>query len=595
MVLFKLSIVVLVIGIISILTYQWMTRPVHVNNFSPNIEYDYIIVGAGTAGCVLANRLTEDPNTTVLLLEAGPLDTKIGLKIPLISPLFLNSDIDWRYKTVPQKNGFASSKDRVVILPAGKVVGGTSIINALLYVRGSPADYDGWAAAGAKGWKYDDVLPYFLKSENSMLGEDSKYHSTGGPLTVSYSTSVSAFSKAALEAGKNLGYYSGGDYNGESQFGVSTLQVMIKNGKRVSSADAFLHPVIDRSNLYVGTGVVVQKVLFNEDNSKVIGVIYNQNDVEQVVKAKKEVILSAGAIGSPHILLLSGIGPASQLNEVGIKTVSDLPVGKNLRDHMFMGLEYVLPAEHEWYDMLIHPSTIMKFDVFYQYLVHGRGPLSEVVTSAVVFLNMNKNRTHPDLEMMITGAVVSGGDVWEKWGVPRKQVFGDVDLAGLRGYTFLICPLDLKSVGELTLNRTDPLSQPIIDPRYLEDPDDMKALINAIKIAQKIGKTAPLYRDGTKLAAELAKSPYEYDSDEFWKWYVDHLAHSGFQYSGTCKMGAADDNSSVVDPTLKVKGVKGLRVVDASVMPKLPSGNPVAAVYMIAEKAADMIKADSKN
>ena len=184
MVLFKLSIVVLVIGIISALTYQWMTRPVHINNFSPNIEYDYIIVGAGTAGCVLANRLTEDPNITVLLLEAGPLDTKIGLKIPLISPLFLNSDIDWQYKSVPQKNGFMSSKDRVVILPAGKVVGGTSIINALLYVRGSPADYDGWAAAGAKGWKYDDVLPYFLKSENSMLGEDSQYHSTGGPLTV---------------------------------------------------------------------------------------------------------------------------------------------------------------------------------------------------------------------------------------------------------------------------------------------------------------------------------------------------------------------------------------------------------------------------
>jgi len=589
-----LSIVVLVIGIISVLTYQWMTSPVHINNFSPDIEYDYIIVGAGTAGCVLANRLTEDPNITVLLLEAGPLDTKFGLRIPLISPLFYNSDIDWQYKTVPQKNGFAASKDRVVILPAGKVVGGTSSINTLFYVRGSSSDYDGWAAAGAKGWKYDDVLPYFLKSENFLLEEDSKYHSTGGPLTVSYSTSVSVFSNAVLEAGRNLGYIIG-DYNDESQFGMSRLQAMIENGKRVSSADAFLHPVIDRSNLYIGTGIVVQKILFNKDNSKAVGVTYVQGDVQRIVKAKKEIILSAGAIGSPHILLLSGIGPASQLNEAGIETISDLPVGRNLRDHMFMGVESVLPAEHEWYDTLIHPSTIMKFDVFYQYLVHGGGPLSELVSSAVVFLNMNENMTYPDLEITIAGTVISGGDLWEKWGVSRKQVFGDVDLDALRGFTFVMCPLDLRSVGELTLNRTDPLSQPLIDPHYLEDPNDMQAFKNAIKVAQRIGKTPPLYHKGVKLAAELAKSPYEYDSEDFWGWYIEHMAHSGFHYAGTCKMGAVDDDSAVVDPTLKVKGVKGLRVVDASVMPKLPSGNPVAAVYMIAEKAADMIKADASN
>ncbi|XP_065913888.1 alcohol dehydrogenase [acceptor]-like [Dysidea avara] len=592
MTLFKLSIVVLVIGIISVLTYQWITSPVHINNFSPDIEYDYIIVGAGTAGCVLANRLTEDPNTTVLLLEAGPLDTKHGLKIPLISALFYNSDIDWQYKTVPQRNGFVASKDRVVVLPAGKVVGGTSSINTLFYVRGNPTDYDGWAAAGAEGWNYDEVLPYFLKSENSLLGEDSKYHSTGGPLTVSYSTSASSvFGDAFLKAGKNLGY-TVGDYNGESQFRFSRLQAMIENGKRVSSADAFLHPVIDRDNLYIGTGVVVQKVLFNEDNSKAIGVKYIQGDVEQIVKAKKEIILSAGAIRSPHILLLSGIGPVSQLHELGIKTVSDLPVGRNLRDHMFMGIEFVLHSEHEWYDMVVHPSTIMKFDVFYRYLVHGSGPLSELVSSAVVFLNMNENMTCPDLELAIAETVISGGDLWENWGVSRKQVFGDIDLDALRGYTFVMCPLDLKSVGELTLNKTHPLSQPIIDPHYLEDPNDMEAFKDAIKMAQKIGKTPPLYREGVKLAAELAKSPYEYDSEKFWEWFIEHMAHSSFHYCGTCKMGAIDDTSTVVDPTLKVKG---LRVVDASVMPKLPSGNPVAAVYMIAEKAADMIKADSRN
>ena len=305
--------------------------------------------------------------------------------------------------------------------------------------------------------------------------------------------------------------------------------------------------------------------------------------------------MSAGAIRSPHILLLSGIGPVSQLHELGIKTVSDLPVGRNLCDHMFMGIEFVLPSEHEWYDMVVHPSTIMKFDVFYRYLVHGSGPLSELVSSAVVFLNMNENMTCPDLELAIAETVISGGDLWENWGVSRKQVFGDIDLDALRGYTFVMCPLDLKSVGELTLNKTHPLSQPIIDPHYLEDPNDMEAFKDAIKMAQKIGKTPPLYREGVKLAAELAKSPYEYDSEKFWEWFIEHMAHSSFHYCGTCKMGAIDDTSTVVDPTLKVKGVKGLRVVDASVMPKLPSGNPVAAVYMIAEKAADMIKADSRN
>ena len=585
---FKLSIVVLVIGVISVLTYQWMAGPVHINKFSPDIEYDYIIVGAGTAGCVLANRLTEDPNTTVLLLEAGSSDAKFGFRVPLLS--FFNTDVDWQHKTVPQKNNLVPIKNRQATLVAGKVVGGSSSINALLYVRGSPANYDGWAANGAEGWKYDDVLPYFLKSENSLLGENNKYHSTGGPLTVSYSYTGVA-SKGFLEAGKRLGYKVG-DYNGESPIGFSAAQSTIENGKRVSSANAFLHPVIDRSNLYIGTGVVVQKVLF-DDNNKAVGVVYVQNGFQRIIRAKKEIILSAGAISSPHILLLSGIGPASQLNESGIKTIRDLPVGKNLRDHMFIGVEYILPSDHEWYDMVIHPSTIMKFDVFYQYLVHGSGPLSSRAVTSLAFLKTNENLTYVDTEVEFVEAFVSGSDVWEKWGVSRSEVFGDIDLSALRGYSLLISPLDLRNVGEIKLNASHPQGQPLIDPHFLEDCHDMEAFKKVIKIAQKIGKAFPLHHKGIKLAAELAKSPFEYDSEEFWEWYIERMAYSSFQYSGTCKMGAVDDASSVVDPTLKVKGVKGLRVVDASVMPKLPSGNTVAAVYMIAEKAADMIKADS--
>ena len=585
MALFKFSIVIL---IISVLTYQWMTSPVHINNFSPDIEYDYIIVGAGIAGCVLVNRLTEDPNTTVLLLEAGPLDTKFGLRIPLANGAHFKSDIDWQYYTVPQKNGYKASKDRVAFLTAGKVIGGSSSINGMIYIRGSPADYNGWAAAGAEGWKYDDVLPYFLKSENSLLGEDNKYHSTGGPLTISYPSYVGKATKAFLEAGRNLGYRVG-DLNGESPFGFSLVQATIENGKRFSAANAFLYPVIDRNNLYVGTGVVVQKILFNEDNSQAIGVIYIQNDVEQVVKAEKEIILSAGAIHSPHILLLSGIGPASQLNVVGIKTVSDLPVGKNLRDHILIPVEFLVPADDEWYHTMVHPSTILTFSVIYQYLVHGGGLLSAPIINSIAFLKIEKNVTYPDLEIEFYEAFGSGIDMWGS----NKHVFGDTDLHALRGYTLLMGPLHARSVGELTLNTTHPLSQPMIDPHYLEDPNDMKMLKKAIRVAQTIWETPPLNRKGVKLAAKLAKSPYEFDSEEFWEWYINHMAITSFHYAGTCKMGAVDDDSAVVDPTLKVKGVKGLRVVDASVMPKLPSGNPAAAVYMIAEKAADMIKANS--
>jgi len=284
----------------------------------------------------------------------------------------------------------------------------------MAYVRGNPADYDGWAAAGAEGWKYDDVLPYFLKSENSLLGEDSKYHSTGGPLTVSYPTHTSVFTDAFHKVGKNLGY-TVGDYNGKSQFHFSTLQATVKNGKRISSANAYLHPVIDRSNLYIGTGVVVQKVIFHEDKKEAVGVTYAQGGIKRIVKAKKEIILSAGAIRSPHILLLSGIGPTSQLNEVGIKTVSDLPVGRNLCDHMFAIVEFILPPDHEWYDMVIHPSTIMKFDVFYQYSVHGKGPLSRPPIDSVAFLKMAENLTHPDLEIMFVETLLSADEDGRRW------------------------------------------------------------------------------------------------------------------------------------------------------------------------------------
>ena len=587
------NVALILVGIIVVIVYQWMINsgPVHINNFSSDVEYDYIIVGAGTAGCVLANRLTEDPNITVLLLEAGPVDSKYLLNIPLAQSEVMLSELDWKYKTVPQKQGFLLSKNREVLWPAGKVFGGSNSINGMIYARGIPADYNNWAKMGADGWTYNEVLPYFLKSENSLLGEDNKYHSTGGPLTVTYPSYITELDEAFIEAGRKLGYGLG-DYNSESPFRFSFIQATIKDGKRVSTSTAFLHPAINRKNLFIGTGVTVRRVVF--ENKMAVGVSYIHSDkkFETVVKAKKEVILSAGVIGSPHILLLSGIGPLLQLSEIGIETISDVPVGKNLRDHMFVPLEYTIPTVDDRF--VFHSLTMLSLNVFYQYFINGNGPLSSPSITAVAFVELDSedgDRSHPLEIEFCKGFATGASDFWQKFYASRQPLYNG-SLESLKGYSLLLSPLNQKSVGELQLNKTHPHSQPLIDPRYLSDADDIKVLQSAIKFALKLGETLPLSSKGVKLFAEMMTSPYQFNTEEFWRWYIENMAYSTFHYGGTCKMGSVDDPSAVVDPKLRVKGVKGLRVVDASVMPTLTSGNPAAPVIMIAEKAADMIKAD---
>jgi len=392
----------ILVVIISVIVYQWMRNsgPVHINTFSPDVEYDYIIVGAGSAECVLANRLTEDPNTTVLLLEAGPVDTKPEIHIPIAFLDLIGTNIDWHYKTIPQHNALLGFKDHLNRVPRGKVLGGSSSTNALVYARGSPADYDTWAEMGADGWGFDDVLPYFLKSEDSQLGEDSKYHSTGGPLTVSYPSYSTVAAKAFVEAGRELGYRVG-DYNGESPFGFSISQLTMKNGKRVSTATSYLHPVMERSNLHIGTGVTVRKVII-EDN-KAVGVSYIQepNNIEGSVRAKREVILSAGSIGSPHILMLSGIGSSSHLKEAGVETKVDLPVGKNLQDHTLLFMPYLMSPESEVYDTLILLDSVVTFKSLIWHYVFGTGPLSVSPIEAVAFLDsgIDNNSKSPDIQL----------------------------------------------------------------------------------------------------------------------------------------------------------------------------------------------------
>jgi choline dehydrogenase len=521
--------------------------------------YDYIVVGAGSAGCVIAARLSEKPRAKVLLLEAGKADAKREIRIPAAFSKLFHTEYDWDYTTEPEP----ATGNRPRYWPRGKTLGGSSSLNAMMYVRGHPTDYDLWRQAGNAGWGYDDVLPLFCRSETfSGAGGEPAFHGGDGPLLVASQRSPNPMAEAFIAAGQSLGLARVDDINGATQDGVGLTHVTQKQGRRWSAADAFLRPALQRKNLTVETECLVHRVTF--DGRRATGVTYARQGATVTVRAAREVVLCAGAIGSPQILMLSGIGPAAALSDVGIAVIADTPgVGQNLQDHLAAGATYECRQP-------VSLASAESLGNLAQYLIFGRGPLTSNVGEALAFIRTREGLAAPDLELIFAPAF-----------------FMEHGAANPPGHGFTVGAILLRpeSRGFLTLRSSDPAAAPVIRPNYLAAPADLAALIAGVRYVRRFvaSDAFAAYRGnevwpGSGLVADGPLGDF-----------IREKCESLYHPVGTCKMGS--DPMAVVDERLRVRRVEGLRVADASIMPTIIGGHTHAAAVMIGEKAADAIGA----
>jgi choline dehydrogenase len=532
-------------------------------------SFDYVIVGAGSAGCVLANRLSRNASLRVLLLEAGGQDSNFWLKVPAGVPRVVNDPrLTWGYVSEPEPG----LNDRRIAWPRGRTLGGSSSINGHVYMRGAPQDYDGWRAQGNPGWGWTEVLPYFKRSERHYLGE-SELHGGSGELSVSPLHEPHPASAAFVQAARNLGIQANEDFNGRTQEGVGYLQFMIRDGIRASTSAAFLRPALGRANLKLEINALAERILF--EGSRATGIQYSVNGQSRRARAR-ELIVCGGAINSPQLLMLSGLGPAPALRELGIQVKEHLPgVGQNLHDHIYAHcLASVDPSFS--LNRMISSNLRMIPDVL-RYIATRRGLLTSAAAQVGLFTRTRPELAAPDLQLQMRPFSM----------ISKSGMYTADPAPAITASCTLLQP---HSRGCVTLKSADPRERARMVANYLTDPRDLPTLVEGLKLIRRIFNTSPFAEHfrGEELPGEALATDAE---------LIGYLRANGqtmYHPVGTCKMGPDGDPAAVVDARLRVRGISGLRVVDASVMPTVPSGNTNAPTIMIAEKAADMILEDAR-
>ncbi|XP_020290736.1 glucose dehydrogenase [FAD, quinone]-like [Pseudomyrmex gracilis] len=595
----KITILPLLLATIAYFNYD-LIDPENHPRVTKNLrkEYDFVVIGGGSAGSVVVNRLTENSDWSVLLLEAGGHESEIS-DVPILSLFLHKSKLDWMYQAQPQDNACLAMTNRRSCWTRGKVLGGSSVLNTMLYVRGNRRDFDSWQSLGNPGWNYENVLPYFKKSEdqrNPYLARNKRYHSTGGYLTVQDAPYLTPLGVAFLKAGKEMGYDII-DINGEQQTGFAFFQYTMRRASRCSTAKAFVRPIQLRKNFDLSLWSHVTRILIDPRSKRAYGVKFIRNGREEVVFAKKEVILSAGAINSVQLLMLSGVGPRDHLEKLGIPVIQDSPgVGQNLQDHIGVG-GIIFPIDYSF--TLSKSSRIININTALRYAVTEDGPLtSSIGIETVGFISTkyaNKSDDWPDIEFMLVSSGVNNDRTAQvAHGLSSeylKYMYDEIKETD----SFTIIPMLLrpKSRGYIKLKSKNPLEPPLMVANYLTHPDDLAVLREGVKAAIALGETSTMKKFGSKF---YSKSPpncrhIPQYTDEFFDCIVRQYTMTIYHMSCTARMGPLNDPMAVVDPELKVYGVAGLRVIDASIMPDITSGNINAPVIMLAEKGADLVKA----